>query len=105
MKNLSLLISFFLFISCSNSLKLKRFSAEKQEILIKENFNELSKNFYTLLEDEIEEKKRKTLEEKFIILKNEINSINTTASSKHAIFLNSYSNLINLKIQYLKDLK
>ena len=118
MKKIILTILLSLNISCMNLdfflSPLYKLSEEKREAKIESLYNSLSEKYYILLEDEIKEKDRLELEERFQKLSDEIEKVknNTVSmkyldfmSDKHREFLNKYSREVNLKLQYLKDLK
>lgn len=111
MKKILILLVLLLNISCMNfsffrKSSLDKLSEAEREKKIEKTYSELDFKYYKMLEDEIKEKDRDDLEGKYKKLKEDLNKINKTNSSKeHIAFLNKYNKEINLKIQYLKDLK
>lgn len=109
MKKILLIIILITNIACINFFRkpsLDKLSEAEREEKINKTYSELNFKYYKMLENEIVEKDRKSLEEKYKILKQDLGTINKTKSSKeHIDFLNKYNKEINLKIQYLKDLE
>ncbi len=105
MKKIVVFLFTVFLLSCSNSNRLEKLPPEKQEKIIKENFNDLTKKFFILIDDKIKEKDRADLESNYINLKNQIRKIKLVGTKEHVNFLLHYSKLIDIKIQYLKDLK
>lgn len=111
MKKILILSILLLNVSCMNlsffgKSSLDKLSEDEREKKINKIYSELNFNYYKMLEDEIKEKERISLEENYKKLKEDLNKINKTKSSKeHIAFLNKYNRDINLKLQYLKDLK
>lgn len=115
----TLLILLLLFnISCMNldffSAKLYKLSEQEREVKIENFYNSLNEKYYLLLENEIKEADRFVLEKKFQVLNDEIESLKNNSvniknldfiSKEHREFLEKYSKEIDLKLQYLKDLK
>lgn len=105
-----LLVALSLLVSCTNldswSSKLSKMNEKEREKSIINMYEKLNLKYYKLLEDELKKKDLENLETKFINLKKEILNIDKKViSSEHNTFLNDYIKNINLKIQYLKDLK
>lgn len=115
MKRIILIIFLVFNISCMNLSfflsPLYKLSESKREAKIESLYNTLNKEYYLLLEDEIKEKDRLILEEKFQKINDEIEKvikeekILEPLSNKHKIFLEKYLKEIKIKLQYLKDLK
>ena len=109
-KNL-LVVTLLFTTSCMNfsffrGIPLNKLSETEREEKIDKSYSELNMKYYKMLEDEIKEKERKMLEEKYKSLKQDLNVIDRTKASKeHINFLNKYNKEINLKLQYLKDLE
>lgn len=83
-----------------------KLSEKEREEKISKTYSELNFKYYKMLENEIKEKDRRGLEDKYRNLKQNIASIKRSSSSKeHIDFLNKHNKDINLKLQYLKDLE
>ncbi|WP_022818706.1 hypothetical protein [Fusobacterium russii] len=111
MKKILIFSILLLNISCMNfsffrKASLDKLSETEREEKIEKTYSELNFKYYKMLENEIKEKDRNSLEEKYKKLKEDLSKINTMKSSKeHINFLYRYNKEINLKLQYLKDLK
>lgn len=111
MKKILIFSILLIHISCMNlnffrKTSLDKLSEAEREEKIGKAYSKLNFKYYKILEDEIKEKDRASLENKYLSLKDDLNKINKTKSSKeHIAFLNKYNRDINLKLQYLKDLK
>lgn len=109
LKRLSIIFVSVIISACINlnffSSKFEKMNIEKREQEITKAYSNLSDDFFLLLEDEINEEDRKKLEDKFKNLKMEIGAIGKVKTEEHQKFLNKKLKEINLKIQYLEDLK
>lgn len=111
MKKVLIFSILLLNISCMNfsffrKSSLDKLSEAEREKKIEKTYSELDFKYYKMLENEIKEKDRSSLEEKYKSLKEDLSKINKGKSSKeHINFLYKYNKEINLKLQYLKDLK
>ncbi len=105
MKKLFIFMISILLFSCNSLDRFFKLPVEKQKIIIKTEFNNLEKDFYTLLEDKIDEKKREKLEKKVMNLKYKILKVRNFKSEEDKKFIETYSKLTDIKIQYLKDLQ
>ncbi len=105
MKKIIILSVSLLLISCSALNKFSKLSVIKREKIIEKEFHELENRFFLLLEDEINEKKRRKLLNDFTKFKNQILEIKVIKKEEHKKFIANYLKLANIKIQYLEDLK
>ena len=111
MKQILLITILLLNVSCINLNFFRKKSFDKlseaeREEKVNQIYSELDVQYYKMLEDEIKENDRKSIEEEYKTLKQNLISININKSSKeHIDFLNKYNKEINLKLQYLKDLE
>jgi len=77
----------------------------KREVHIVKIYDKLSAKYDRLLEDPIEEKERKKLEEKFQSFYDNLQELEVKNDSAHLQFLNDYRNRVKIKLNYLRDLK
>lgn len=85
---------------------LYKMSEAKRENKIEKIYNNLNKDYYFLLENEIKENDRENLENKFQVFSDELKKLYEKPMTKeHSDFLDRYFKEVNLKLQYLKDLK
>lgn len=90
--------------ACWGGKNLKKLNYSERQAYILSIDGKLSKEYDKLLEDPIQESKRKNLEVKFQAFYNTLMSLDSTEAN-HRDFLKQYQKKTKTKLQYLKDLQ
>lgn len=99
-------VTIFMFTSCmSKWTVVSEEDYSKRETHIVKIYEKLSKKYDQLLENPIEEKERKELEETFRNFYDNLNALQVKNDSAHLQFLEKYRNHVRIKLNYLRDLK
>lgn len=105
-KKILFLLFIILFLNaCISRFHIDSENYEKREVQIVKIEENLSERYYKLLEEPIQEKKRKDLEEKYQIFYKNLLALKVKNNPEHLKFLNEYRKKVEVKLNYLADLK